>query len=69
LVKRATLHCYDVTDEEVYARVNRWQFPKLQKQIAMIHPNRDVIVILGNRIAGFGTPITIERMYIFDPDS
>jgi DNA polymerase-3 subunit alpha len=69
LVKRATLHCYDVSDEEVYARVNRWQFPRLKKQLAMIHPNRDVIVIIGNRIAGFGTPITIERMWIFDPDS
>jgi DNA polymerase-3 subunit alpha len=69
LVKRATLHCYDTSDEEVYARVNRWQFPRLQKQLGMIHPNRDVIVILGNRIAGFGTPITIERMFIFDPDN
>jgi DNA polymerase-3 subunit alpha len=69
LVKRATLHCYDVTDEEVYARINRWKFPHLQSQLAMIHPNRDVVVILGNRIAGFGTPVTVERIWIFDPDS
>jgi DNA polymerase-3 subunit alpha len=69
LVKRATLHCYDPSDEEVYARINRWKFPRLQKQLTMIRPNRDVVVILGNRTAGFGTPITIERMWIFDPDS
>jgi DNA polymerase-3 subunit alpha len=69
LVKRATLHCYDVSDEEVYARINRWKFPHLQKQLAMIHPNRDVVVILGNRIAGFGTPVTVERIWVFDPDS
>jgi DNA polymerase-3 subunit alpha len=69
LVKRATLHCYDVSDEEVYARINRWKFPQLQKQLAMIRPNRDVVVILGNRIAGFGTPVTVERIWIFDPDS
>lgn len=68
LVKRATLHCFDVSDEEVYARVNRWQFPKLQKQLATIRPNRDVVVILGNRIGGFGTPVTVERIWVFDPD-
>jgi DNA polymerase-3 subunit alpha len=69
LVKRATLHCFDNSNEEVYARVNRWQFPRLQKQLAQIHPNHDVVVILGNRIAGFGTPVTVERIWIFDPDN
>jgi len=68
LIKRATLHCYDVSDEEVYARVNRFAFPKLQKQLGMIRPNRDVVIIVGNRIAGFGTPVTIERIWVFDPD-
>jgi DNA polymerase III subunit alpha len=68
LIKRATLHCYDTSDEEVYARVNRFQFPKLQKQLGTIHPNRDVVIILGNRIAGFGTPVTIERIWVLDPD-
>jgi DNA polymerase-3 subunit alpha len=68
LIKRATLHCYDVSDEEVYARVNRFQFPKLQRRLATIRPNRDVVIILGNRIAGFGTPITIERVWVLDPD-
>jgi DNA polymerase-3 subunit alpha len=69
LVKRATLHCFDTSDEEVYARINRWKFPNLQKQLAMIHPNRDVVIILGNRIAGFGTPITVERIWIFDTEN
>jgi DNA polymerase-3 subunit alpha len=68
LIKRATLHCYDTSDEEVYARVNRFQFPKLQRRLATIRPNRDVVIILGNRIAGFGTPITIERVWVLDPD-
>jgi DNA polymerase-3 subunit alpha len=68
LIKRATLHCFDTSDEEVYARVNRFQFPKLKRQIATIRPNRDVVIILGNRIAGFGTPITIERIWVLDPD-
>jgi hypothetical protein len=27
------------------------------------------VVILGNRISGFGTPVTIERIWVFDPDN
>jgi DNA polymerase-3 subunit alpha len=68
LIKRATLHCFDTSDEEVYARVNRWKFPELQKQLGMIRVNRDVVVIVGNRISGFGTPITVEKIYVLDPD-
>jgi DNA polymerase-3 subunit alpha len=68
LIKRATLHCYDTSDEEVYARVNRWRYPKLLSKLAMIRPNRDVVVIIGNRISGFGTPITVNNIFILDPD-
>jgi DNA polymerase-3 subunit alpha len=68
LLKRATLHCYDNTDEEVYGRINQRQFPKLQSQLGLIRPNRDVVVILGNRIYGFGTPVAVRRIWIFDPD-
>ena len=68
LIKRATLHCFDTSDEEVYARVNRYQFPKLQKRLGTIRANHDVVVVLGNRIGGFGTPIAVERIWVFDPD-
>jgi len=67
LVKRATLHMYDVSDEEVYARVNRWRFPELVSTLERIRINHDVVVILGNRIAGFGTPIRTERIWVVDP--
>ena len=68
LIKRATLHCYDTTDEEVYARVNRFTFPKLQARLATIRVNHDVVVIVGNRMSGFGTPITVDRIWVLDPD-
>jgi DNA polymerase III subunit alpha len=68
LIKRATLHCFDTSDEEVYARVNRFQFPKLQRQLGTIRANRDVVIIAGNRIGGFGTPITVDRIWVLDPD-
>jgi len=68
LVKRATLHMFDTGEEEVYARINRWKFPDLLREIERIHVNHDVVVIAGNRIAGFGTPVKVERMWVIDPD-
>jgi DNA polymerase-3 subunit alpha len=69
LVKRATLHMYDTGEEEVYARVNRWSFERLRKILETIHVNHDVVVILGNRIAGFGTPLLVNKIWVIDPDS
>jgi len=69
LIKRATLHCYDVGDEEVYARVNRFRFPTIQGKLGTIKINHDVVIISGNRISGFGTPITVDEIWVFDPDN
>jgi DNA polymerase-3 subunit alpha len=68
LIKRATLHMYDTSDEEVYGRINRWKFPYLQKKLGTIHVNHDVVVIAGFRIAGFGTPVMVERIWVIDPE-
>jgi DNA polymerase-3 subunit alpha len=68
LIKRATLHMYDTSDEEVYGRVNRWKFPHLQRKLGTIHVNHDVVVIAGYRIAGFGTPVMIEKIWVIDPE-
>jgi Zierdtviridae DNA polymerase len=68
LVKRATLHMFDTGDEEVYARVKRFDFPRLRTQLERIHVNHDVVVVAGNRIAGFGTPIVAKRIWVIDPD-
>jgi DNA polymerase III subunit alpha len=67
LLKRATLHCYDETDEEVYLRINRWRFPKFIKRLQTIRVNHDVIVCAGERIAGFGTPVKVDLLYVIDP--
>jgi DNA polymerase-3 subunit alpha len=68
LVKRATLHMYDTSEEEVYARINRWRFPKHARRLETIRVNHDVVVIVGNRIAGFGTPIMVDKIYVIDPE-
>jgi DNA polymerase-3 subunit alpha len=68
LLEFCSLRCYDETDEEVYVRVNRFQFPKLRRTIGDIALNHDVIVVVGNRIAGFGTPVMVDQIHIIDPD-
>jgi Zierdtviridae DNA polymerase len=68
LVKYCSLRCYDGTDEEVYLRVNRYKFPQLKSMIDKIAVGHDVVVAVGNRIAGFGTPIAVDKIFVVDPD-
>lgn len=68
LLAYCSIRCYDTTDEEVYLRVNRFRFPALKRTIDQIVPERDVVVVVGNRIAGFGTPIMVDKLYVIDPE-
>lgn len=68
LLAYCSVRCFDETDEEVYLRVNRFKFPELKRTLEGIAVNHDVIVCVGNRIAGFGTPVMVERLYVIDPD-
>lgn len=68
LLAYCSLRCYDNTGEEVYLRVNRFKFPELKRTIESISVNRDVVVAVGSRIAGFGTPVMVDRLYVVDPD-
>jgi DNA polymerase III subunit alpha len=68
LIKRATLHCYDDTDEEVYLRINRFRYNKFVARLASIRVNHDVVVCVGQRIAGFGTPVMVDDLFVINPD-
>lgn len=68
LLAYCSVRCYDDTQEEVYLRVNRFKFPALRRVVASIVPDHDVVICVGNRIAGFGTPIMVDRIYVLDPD-
>jgi len=68
LLEYCSLRCYDTTDEEVYLRVNRFVFPRLRRIIESIAVNHDIVVAVGNRIAGFGTPVMVDKLYVIDPD-
>jgi DNA polymerase-3 subunit alpha len=68
LVKYCYLRCFDRTDEEVYLRINRWNFPRLKRIVDSVTPGHDVVVAEGFRIAGFGTPVMVEKLYVIDPE-
>lgn len=68
LVKSCSLRCFDTTDEEIYLRINRWNFPRLRRTIESIAVNHDVVVAVGFRIAGFGTPVMVEKIWAINPD-
>jgi DNA polymerase-3 subunit alpha len=68
LLEYCSLRCFDTTEEEVYLRVNRFRFPEMKRTIERIRVDHDVVVAVGNRIAGFGTPVMVSKIYVIDPD-
>lgn len=68
LLAYCSIRCYDTTGEEVYLRVNRFKFPDLKRKIEGIRTNDDVLVAVGKRIAGFGTPVMVDNIYVIDPE-
>lgn len=68
LLEYCSLRCFDTTDEEVYLRVNRFTFPRLKRTVEKLAVNHDVVVAVGNRIAGFGTPVMVNKLWVIDPD-
>jgi DNA polymerase III subunit alpha len=68
LLEYCSIRCYDTTEEEVYIRVNRYTFPRLKRLIAKIAVGTDILVCVGNRIAGFGTPVMADKLFVIDPD-
>jgi DNA polymerase-3 subunit alpha len=68
LLAYCSVRCYDTTEEEIYLRINRFKFPQLKRILEGIAINHDVVVCVGNRIAGFGTPVMVDNLFCIDPD-
>jgi DNA polymerase-3 subunit alpha len=68
LIKSCSLRCFDTTDEEIYLRINRWKFPQLKRTLETIAVNHDVVICIGNRMAGFGTPVMVDKIWVINPD-
>lgn len=68
LVKSCYLVCFDSTLEEVYLRVNRFAFPAFRRRLEAISVGHDVIIGVGRKTAGFGNSVSVEELYVIDPD-
>jgi DNA polymerase-3 subunit alpha len=68
LIKSCSLRCFDTTDEEIYLRINRWKFPQLKRTLETIAVNHDVVICVGHRMAGFGTPVMVDKIWVINPD-
>jgi DNA polymerase III subunit alpha len=68
LLNYCSIRCYDDTDEEVYVRVSRFQFPKMKRTLESCALKHDVLVVAGNPVIGFGTPVMAEKIWLIDPE-
>lgn len=67
LAKSCTLHCYDDGDEEIYARISRWDYPQLESMLEEIEPNRDIVIFSGRRKKMFGISVAVKNIQVIDP--
>lgn len=71
-----TLHCYDDGDEDVYLRINRFDYPLYLDALQMIREGHDVVYAVARKSkAGFGASMYIVKagrnkpgLFVIDPD-
>jgi DNA polymerase-3 subunit alpha len=68
LLAYCSVRCMDTSDEEVYLRINRFKFTEMKRKSEGIGEGKDVVVCTGNRIAGFGTPVMVDHLWVIDPE-
>lgn len=65
------LRCIDDHDEDVYVRINRYDFPRLKSRIDSIVVGRDMILVRGrksDKVAAFGISVQAKWMVPIDPN-
>jgi DNA polymerase-3 subunit alpha len=65
------LRCIDDHDEDVYVRINRFDFPALKKRVDAIVVGRDMILVRGrksDKVAAFGISVQAKWLVSIDPN-
>lgn len=68
LTKRMVVQALDETDEPVFLRWNRWDFPRFEKAIWDLRLDHDLVLIRGIKRRGFGTSLNVKNMWVLSPD-
>jgi DNA polymerase-3 subunit alpha len=66
--KYCVLQCYDASQEEVYARINRFTFPRFRRKLETVEVGKDVVIVVGRKTPGFGNSLAVEQLYVIDPE-
>jgi DNA polymerase-3 subunit alpha len=62
LLKSVTLRCYDDGDDDVYCKINRWEFPRYKALVEKIVPGEDVVIVVGRKRSGFGLTLQVKAL-------
>jgi DNA polymerase-3 subunit alpha len=65
------LRCVDDGDEDVYVRINRYDFPRLKSRIDGLVVGRDMVLVRGrksDRVAAFGISLQTKWFMPIDPN-
>jgi len=68
LVKRMVVKALDETDVVVYLRWNRFTFPRFQAALWDMKLDHDLVLVRGEKRAGFGTSIYVDQLWVISPD-
>lgn len=64
LRKSCVLQCYDEGDEDVYARISRWNFPDVEGDLEEIVKDQDVVLVIGRKREDFGISIHVTDLVV-----
>ena len=64
LRKSCVIQAYDEGDEDVYVRINRWNYPDMQEDLEDLVKDQDVVVVVGRKKEDFGISIHAYELFI-----
>ena len=67
LTKSCVIRCHDDSNEDVYLRINRWQYPKFKDAVEELNIGSDIVVVKGLKRDDFGVSLHIKSMTVIDP--
>lgn len=63
------LHCYDDGEEDVYIRINRFEYPKYRAGLEGLRLDHDVVHVVARRSRNsFGASLYPDALFVIDPD-
>lgn len=69
LLDSVVLRCMDDGPEDVYARIDRWTFPRLAAAVEEIILGEDIVIVQGyKRDNDFGVSIIVQDLWVIAPD-